>query len=137
MRTGTRRMWARRILRAGWLMAPILSFPNWLYRFLCVDKDKGKFDAGKTLCCTAFWAFVAFCIWGVQDSRRGHSPATPQQISAAIKDNTCMQQLMPVWQKHFNAPLTVYNLERGTDECKQAMDNFYLINSQKKAMAIK
>ncbi len=137
MKTGTRRMWARRILRAGWLLAPVLSFPNWLYRFLCVNKSNNRFDIGKTLLCTVFWAFIALCIWGIQDSCRGHSPATPQQISAAIKDNPCMQQLMPAWQKYFNAPLTVYHLERGQEECKQSMDNFYLIQSQKKAMGTK
>ena len=137
MRTGTRRMWARRILRAGWLMAPILSFPNWLYRFLCLNTDTGKFDLGKTIFCVFIWSVVGLCIWGVKENIRGNMPATPVQVANAVKDNTCMQQLMPVWQKHYDRPLKVFDLENGVDQCKTAMDNFYLINSQKKAMGTK
>lgn len=66
-----------------------------------------------------------------------HRPATPEQIEAALKGNWCMQELMPrrVALDYKDKPMTLEQLELGTNDCKEAAEKHAIIERQKAALA--
>ena len=127
MRRGTKRMWSRRVLRAGWALAPILQFPAKVWNFFFGDKDRTIV----TLCCLIVASLIGSCA-----RFEGHlnSPATSKEIEVALKGNPCMIELMPRWQEKQGTPLTNFDLSRGKGECDSAIKKFSQVEEQKAAM---
>lgn len=131
----TRRMWARRAFRAGWLLAPIFAVPRW-----AVNKILWVFETGERTIAAFVIFFIASGItWIFFEGRRVQAIATPTQISEFINagHKTCMADVMPRRQAAFKRPLTVSDFEKGIEDCQKARDNWIITEGQKAAMKVK
>lgn len=130
MRTGTRRMWARRTLRAGYLIAPIFSFPKWFYHKFLTNYNDTKFsplNAFFALFITT-WFSVLFGFLGmtVYVARQ----ASPETIREAA-ENPCVADMMKRWQAQLSTPLKIDHVLQSKKSCADAI----LIAEQQKAMS--
>ena len=127
-------MWARRILRAGWLVAPVFAIPSWIKKTLFNDWAQTRF----TMICMACLGGVSACthnMWKLEE------PATPERIVAERTGHSpmaqCMRQLMPRRQAQFNRPLTNRDMNRGHNDCEEALEAATIMETQKAALATK
>jgi hypothetical protein len=127
----TRRLWARRASRAGWLLAPILAAPGASCRYI------------KRLCFSSFinlgWTVgLLSVIGGIGSCTTIHvldeQDATPTEITTYLKGNWCMTELMPRRQVSFGRALTVNDLKQGKKDCAEAHERMAKIEQQKAAM---
>lgn len=123
----SRRMWARRMLRAGWLLAPILSFPGRFWRYYTADKEN-------FIWCSVGFAALYAVGWMAQNVYTGTREATPAQITEALKGDWCMADLMPRRQEAYKRPLMVIDISRGKRDCAEAAENDRKIMEQQAAM---
>ena len=137
--TATRRLWARRMLRAGWLLAPILGLPNKIYKCLF-----GTFDAA---CATIFLTVIVSIVGGVTYSKMKEEEKREEQLRIAnpadierfltkndAANNWCMQEILPKWAAGLPAPLTIENLEATLANCKKANSVANIRRDQQSAM---
>jgi len=107
-------MWSRRVLRAGWALAPVLQFPAKVLKFMFGTKDA----AITTLCLFGCAAGIGACT-----NRQMYLDrvATGAEIEAALKGNNCMIDLMPRRQAidKKGAPLTNRDLMIGQIDCDE------------------
>jgi hypothetical protein len=134
MKTGTRRMWSRRVLRAGWMIAPVLDWPLKFYKLTCVCSDTNKFSIGKTIWSCFLAGVLITAYLAIRHNNRVGETATPEQVLAAVKGNKCMIDLMPRYQTHFGRALQIRDLERGSADCAQNYETKSIIELQKKAI---
>lgn len=136
MKHGTRRMWARRMLRAGWLIAPLFSMPRRAYHFFLCDDATKKFDFG-ALCITSF---CLGCLFGMVSCTRtvinGNTIATQEHVTEYLKGDPCMIEMMPRWLKKQERALSVYDLEEAKASCRNAFEAHYAKAAQKEAMTL-
>ena len=127
-----KRMWTRRVLRAGWLLAPILAVPGQVVRALFGTPSR----AGTTLGCALVVGGISAC---AMNELHKNSYATPEEIKAALKDNWCMQELMPrrVKLDYKDQPLRVYQLKLGLHDCEEAAERAKVLQQQAAAMETK
>ena len=114
MKTGTRRMWSRRVLRAGWFLAPVLRVPAALWGFFF-----GTSGAAWTTVILGLMVFgMGSC---VKRDIYLDQVSTGAEIEAAVQDNACMINLMPRRQAldKKGAPLTNRDLVRGKIDCHE------------------
>jgi len=111
MRSGTRRMWSRRFLRAGWALAPVLEFPKNAWGM--VRRNYG-FVLFLIFMASLIGMFLSFII------RSNHStdPATAADFAEARKD-PCVRANLP---QLINQRRIIYNfhLDNLRTQCKQA-----------------
>lgn len=134
MRTGTRRMWARRLLRAGWLVESMLRAPGRAFNYFWCD-SYGNFEVGRVIL-----TMIALGIGGAMSTCtvqvvRANTLASAQDVALALKDNPCMIEMMPRWVKKTNKPLSQYDLIEGKASCQAAWETHYAKIEQEKAMA--
>ena len=112
MNTGTRRMWSRRVLRAGWVLAPVLRFPAAVWKFFFGSKEAAWWTIGLS---TVLFGMGSCTMRDINMDR----VATGQALEAAMKDNPCMLNLMPRRQTldKKGAPLTNRDLYIGQRDC--------------------
>jgi hypothetical protein len=127
MKTGTRRMWSRRVLRAGWALAPALKVPAKLWSFFF-----GTWGS-------AFWTlFFAVLIWFVtmatKQTNRMETIATSEEITEYVKNSPCMVEMMPRWQKEVKRPLQYGDLRRGKRMCDEVWADRDKIKEQLKVI---
>ena len=127
MNKGTRRMWARRVLRAGWLLAPIMQLPGAAYKFLFGNGDR----AFVTVALFFMTIGMTSCVVHVN---RVDKVASGQQITEALKGDVCMIEMMPRWQKTVQRALRVGDLEDGKDLCNNQNDKAREMAAQHKAL---
>ena len=127
-----RRMWARRVLRAGWLLAPLLTFPSKVctYLFYC----EGKFSWSNV----AVVSFLGCILFGMVSCTtteiKEAQVASPAEITAALKGNPCMIELMPRWVVNSKKPLRRGDLVKGAEMCAATWGDHALIQQQEQAM---
>jgi len=61
--------------------------------------------------------------------------ATTADVTAALKDNACMIELMPRRAAASPNPLSLHDLDKGKHDCSVMYDTHYAKIEQKKAMA--
>lgn len=124
-------MWARRALRAGWLLAPILAFPGSIWTSIRKDIAFSIYLAGMSL-------FGVSAIFGIISvgvtAKRNTESATAEQITAALKGNACLIDLVPRRQAGKGRPITVGELKMAKYDCERFLTEQQLINEQKAAM---
>lgn len=148
MSVGTRRMWARRVLRAGWLLAPVLQAPGWVTKnFLKIlswpftenvyvrgTYDPREYEEVFSLGQTCMLMFIAMFLAGVYFMLHAlfHSTqnATPAEITTALKNNPC------VIQKFADAkpPVSWSQLDHMGDACESEAADAKSAAEQQKAL---
>lgn len=121
------RLWTRRMIRAGWLLGPVLEFPSKIFAFLFGSRTSTLW----TLVCLAVILSVGSC---TRETMRRDADATAEEIKAALNNDRCMIDLMPRRQADFNRPLTVRDLMKGNTDCREFEENQRKIAGQKAAM---
>lgn len=137
MNRGTRRMWARRMLRAGWLIAPVFSMPRKAYDYFLCDRH-GNFEFFRL-----FWGSVLMGMLGGVTSCshtewRKIQVATAAEVTEALRGNACMTDLMPRRAKDpgkEGLPLTLGDLDLGQKDCDSAHKKWQAIAEQERAIA--
>jgi len=130
----SRRMWSRRILRAGWLIAPIFSFPGRLWTGI---KKAGRvfFYSGSK----PDWSFIFFmtCVGGfiawftwmmVEQSNKYTKHATPTEIKEAAKDQCVATQLAR--RLEIGLPIREYDISYESNRC----DGLRVVEQQKQLL---
>lgn len=133
MKSSTRRMWARRLLRAGWLIAPLFAIPRWFKYQFFVTKDE-KWNIGGTIWFFIIIAFGCLVVDCSQYTVKINKQADAAQIAEYLKDDPCMIEMMPRWQANVKRPLKVRDLEEGKSACEQHFGDTRKMNEQKAAM---
>jgi hypothetical protein len=129
MKTGTRRMWARRMLRAGWLLAPVLSFPKTAVKFL--------FGRPENCFLTCALSFCMLCIFYIPvKTAMSNRIASANDIEQALSGDACMMELMPRRQRldYQGSPLTKGNLIDGKRDCELYSKALIQVEEQTRVM---
>lgn len=107
-------MWSRRVLRAGWMLAPILRIPVAIWNFFFGTSEAKNW----TLIILFFGIVFTSCS---TYSEHMHSPATAERIEKMLEGDSCMLELMPRRQRenYEGKPITNAQLSRGKDDCEQ------------------
>ncbi|WP_407307884.1 hypothetical protein [Acinetobacter sp.] len=112
MKGGTRRMWSRRILRAGWALAPIAQAPGRIRRW-----------AKRNLENLIFLLLVAGAIGGfcflIHQATHGADPVSPQEIREAAEGSECVKFNMPQLIER-TVVIRVHDLEALEKGCEDA-----------------
>lgn len=135
MNRGTRRMWTRRLLRAGWLVAPVLDFlwkiPKGLWWFFFSNTD------------SIIWTCIgAVVVTGVTScsvhATKMNTTATPAQITELIQKNpayaTCLKTFIPQLQVHFQRPINIRDLDTALNGCEESVSTAQAIAAQRAAV---
>lgn len=113
-------MWSRRVLRAGWLIAPVFAFPKAAFRFLFCN-SRGEFSVGGFMYVsfmTAVFGFIAFMVHDVATEGNAVSAA---DIAEARGSSACMAEYVPQIAKNSgDEPLTYRDLEFAYRGCDKA-----------------
>lgn len=133
MRSGTRRMWSRRILRAGWLIAPIFTFPRRAWRYFFYDY-RGEFSVFNLGFAIFMLAFISTIITGVytmvQDVNYRKTVATTEQIKAAADSDPTECVAQQLNNRLSNSTVTLSYI----DEAKRSCEEVKVILAQRKAL---
>ena len=135
MNRGTRRMWTRRLLRAGWLVAPVLDFlwkiPKGLWWFFFSTTD------------SIIWTCVGAVIVTGMASCSVHlhnvnTTATAEQIRELIQENPayagCLKLYIPQLQVDFQRPLDIGDLNTALNNCRSSVKSAQAIAAQRAAV---
>lgn len=132
MNTGTRRMWSRRFLRAGWMIAPIFLMPKKAYLWFTTD-SRGRRDYDNLIGCSVLGFFVSIiCSAGFWLNYQ-MSPASPARIAKAIKEYKCLPELSETLVKRESAISNGF-LSRQQSDCEEVIENDKILAEQRKAM---
>lgn len=120
-------MWSRRVLRAGWALAPVLKVPAVLWEFFFGNAP------------SVFWTFVlimfvTFVTLVVKQDNEYRQIATQAHITEHLKNNPCMIEMMPRWQKEVKRPLQYGDLLYGKRKCDEVWGNRNQMKEQMKVM---
>lgn len=135
-------MWSRRLLRAGWLIAPLFSLPGKIVRFP-IRALRFLFYNERHKCVDGFNVFFGVFLvamfstlcWTIYADKHFASAATAEAVTDALKDNACMTDLMPRRYAEFQRPLTYGDLRQGQRDCTAVYEAHYNKIAQEKAMA--
>lgn len=126
-----RRMWARRALRAGWLLAPVLAAPGGAWR--AFKKHPGNLTLLFFLLAFAA-AIIIGLVVGIYHAYQGSYTATPEQIFTALKGNECISDLVSRRQAQSQQPILVYDLRLAESDCAKWKEKEQIVNQQKAAI---
>jgi len=145
MNKGTRRMWARRVLRAGWFLAPILQAPKLVLTFFFTENNFHERDGNggykKKICgvCIFFFFLFSGMFFGfgrtIYSIQHDHKNASSTAIIEAMKDNSCMIEYLPRVKAGQDHPLMYIELEQAKKACEQAKINADSDEEQAKALS--
>lgn len=102
--SASRRMWSRRILRAGWLLAPIFALPGNIWRGIkkCFKgifyNYHGNFDwsflTGMTVVGGVIGLFLFGLVFMTEQQNKHYENASPAELKAAVAADACVGQLL-------------------------------------------
>lgn len=130
--SASRRMWSRRVLRAGWLIAPIFTMPKRAFRW-CITDYKGrvcKTNIALTIMMAIFFCTIAGCIFGMWYSTRY---ASTSRIQKAMADYKCTPTMAEMIASQ-NTPVQNYWISAREDECQKVIDDDKILREQQKAI---
>jgi hypothetical protein len=136
MKTGTRRMWGRRFLRAGYFVAPLVTFPYAVWKFFAEDEDD-KFCPYQ-----AFFTIIVLSLIGcffifIYSEFQNHKDATKQDFAEYMSMNSCMKKHVPEKleeRQRANMTMRVRDLDYAKNECDEA---YRLFNQQRAVEELK
>lgn len=116
MRTGTRRMWSRRFLRAGWMIAPIFSFPA----AICGSFKRNWSTIKFILILFSLMAgFLTMLFYGEAQSRKKWEDAPVAKVKSAAANPCIAQQIAHELSQ--GVTVSHYDLEVFDKRCADAM----------------
>lgn len=129
MNPATRIMWSRRMMKAGWLLAPALN--------CSVQAVKLPFKVftdplGVLISCLVF--AIAGAFW---HNIRLERVATGEELRLAMMKNSCMSNLIPIYQTFYETksstprPLNYGDIKEVEEKCDTSIANQKLFNDQK------
>lgn len=143
MNRGTRRMWARRALRAGWLLAPILQAPMWVLRKIwgailwctCDSYNSGRgrqyeFSSSSTFLTVVLLSFFGLAFGTIFLVEYRKLPASNEQIREAVEGNPCMIEAMSKQA----LPILRRDLRDGIAQCELNWTNYQISLEQQKIL---
>lgn len=129
MRTGTRRMWARRLLRAGYWFAPVFSAPKRLWKFVMYD-SWGDFCIVNLFLTVVVTFFASMLIFVLSTDIHENSTATKEDFVEYMALNQCMKEYVPRVVQNETETVTIQVLKRAKAKCSEA----YQLADQKAAV---
>jgi hypothetical protein len=123
--TATRRLWARRAARAGWLIAPILAAPVKFYTWF----KESIF--GITLTTVLLGPLIGAVVW----QRYLDTVATAETIVAEMKADTCVKNTLTGWKTSLRRPITNRDIVKLKSECEERAIDHELKNAQREAIS--
>lgn len=142
--SGTRRMWARRLLRAGWLVAPVLASPAAVVRgvrdcFRAVFYDhRGKFETGLAV----FMAIVVLIVYGFATAliaMEDHvtKPADPEEIREAMLEPCAKSQLLNRLQTGMIRGVDISQAEKACEQKREQQEQLRMLEQQRATLGVK
>lgn len=129
MRTGTRRMWARRLLRAGYWFAPVFSAPKRLWKFWMYDYYN-EFSWSSFALFAVISGMITMAFTAMMLDMRQHSAATKEDFVEYMALNRCMKEYVPRVVQNETETVTIQVLQRAKAACGEA----YQLADQKAAV---
>lgn len=131
--SASRRMWSRRILRAGWLIAPIFTFPRRMWRYFFYDYGGtfSKFNFGFAVFMVCFFGMIVTGITEmIRDGQYNRTIATNEQIKAAADSDPtgCVAQQLNYYLT--NSTVTLPYIDKAKSTCEDVK----VILAQRKAL---
>ena len=142
--SGTRRMWSRRLLRAGWLVAPVFAFPGAVFRwvrscFRAVFYDhRGNFETGLAI----FMAIVVLIVYGFATALMAmedhvSKPADPEEIKAAMVDPCAKGQLLARLQTGMIRGVDISQAEKACEQKREQLEQLRMLEEQRATLGVK
>lgn len=139
---GTRRMWSRRVLRAGWLIAPLFTMPGRIYRAakpavrnFFFDRY-GNFKTADVIGClivATIFGLMVFAIASMANDMNKYSRhATSEMIKEAAASDPCVAKEL-VDTVNGGAVIKEYTIEVAQLSCKKQRS----IEKQKETLGLK
>lgn len=118
-------MWSRRVLRAGWMLAPVLRIPLVIWNFFFGSTEARVWTFIVLILGTLFTSCATY-------SEHVHSPATPESIEKMLAGDQCMLELMPRRQRenYQGKPITNGQLARGKNDCDEYWKDLKTLKEQ-------
>lgn len=135
MRAGTKRMWLRRFLRVGDILAIIFKAPINGVKWALTDYN-GRFAFINLFVCCIFGFMLFMVLSTFYGYHLQRTAASPSDIAEMLKGNPCMQEYLPRILKDTKEPITVSNLEYYDKQCKQTEKDAIALAAQKNFLKV-
>jgi len=109
-------MWSRRFLRAGWLIAPIFTFPAKAWDFAVEWFDWGV-AALITVILLMLWGVIALVAALDDRTTRHHTVATPTQVKEAVADTCVGGQLKKYLEENPTSAIRWIDIDYAKRQC--------------------